>query len=103
MAVNKVGFLSWLVEESETIGYEEIGEFIRFVVVFVQVVVTGPDGVVEIEVSEEKGVGIEGLDSLHGFDSGVVDVVVDVEDEERRGGGGDFKAHNVGSGDDVCS
>ena len=85
MAVNKVGFLSWLVEKSETVGYEEVGEFVRFVVVFVQVVISGPDGVVEVEVSEEEGVGIEGLNRLHGFDSGVVDVVVDVEDEERGG------------------
>ena len=43
------------------------------------------------------------MDGLHGFDGRVVGVVVDVEDEERMGGGGDFKAHDVRSIDDVCT
>ena len=102
VAVNKESFLSSLVKEAEVVCCEEVGELVSRVIVFVQVVVLGPDGVVEIEVSEEYGVRVEGLDGLHSFNSRVVDVVVDVEDEERMGGG-DFKAHDVGSVDDVRS
>ena len=68
---------------------------------FVQVVVPGPDGVVEVEVSEEDGVGEEGLDRRHRFNGGVVGVVVDVEDEEGMGRGSDFEAHDPRGGDDV--
>ena len=35
---------------------------------FVQVVIARPDGMVEIEVSKEEGVGKEGLDGFHGVD-----------------------------------
>ena len=62
-----------------------MGEFVSFVVVFAKIVVSRPDGMVEVEVSEEDGVGVHGLDRLHGFDCGVVYVVVDVEDHDREG------------------
>ena len=63
-----------------------MGEFVCLVVVFAEIVVSRPDGVVEIEVSEEDGVRVHGLDRFHGFDSGVVYVVVYVEDHDGEGG-----------------
>ena len=63
-----------------------MGEFIGLVVVFAKIVVSRPDGMVEIEVSEEDGVRVHGLDRFHGFDSRVVYVVVDVEDHDGEGG-----------------
>ena len=63
-----------------------MGEFVCLVVVFAKIVVSRPDGMVEIEVSEEDSVGVHCLDCFHGFDSGVVYVVVDVEDHDGEGG-----------------
>ena len=63
-----------------------MGEFVGLVVVLAKIVVSRPDGMVEIEVSEEDGVRVHGLDRLHGFNSGVVYIVVDVEDHDGKGG-----------------
>ena len=63
-----------------------MGEFVGLVVVFAKVVVSRPDGMVEVEVSEEDGVRVHGLDCFHGFDSGVVYIIVNVEDHDGAGG-----------------
>ena len=69
VSVDEVGVFSFVVEDSEAVIREELCELVCLVVVFVQVVVAQPDGVMEIEVSEEEGVGKEGLDGFHGVDS----------------------------------
>ena len=86
MPVHKEGFFSPLVEEAEVVRGEEVGKFVGLVVVFAKIVVSRPDGMVEVEVSEEDGVGVHCLDSLHGFDGGVVYIVVDIEDHDGEGG-----------------
>ena len=40
----------------------------------------------EVEVSEEDGVGVHGLDCFHGLDSRVVYVIVNIEDHDGEGG-----------------
>ena len=72
MSVDEESIFSLLIEETEVVGGEEVGKTIGRFAVFVQVVVSGPDGVVEVEVSEEDGVGKEGLDRCHCFDGRVV-------------------------------
>ena len=101
MSVDEVGVFSFVVEDSEAVVCEELGKLVHFVVVFVQVIILGPDGVVEIEVSEEEGVGKEELDGFHGVDSRVVYVIVDVENQKGVGEGVDFEAHDVVGRDDI--
>ena len=80
---------------------EKLDQLIGCISMLVKVVVTWPDGVVEIEVSKEDGSGEEGGDGLHCLDHQVVSIIVGIENEEGGGGGSDFKAHEVVGGSDV--
>ena len=101
VVVDKESIFPSLVEESEVVGGEEVGQTVGCFAVFIQVVILGPDRVMEVEMSEKDGVREEGLDCSHGLNCRVVGVVVDVEDEERMGRGSDLEAHDPRGGDDV--
>ena len=71
--------------------------------VFVEVVVTRPEGVVEVEVAEEDGSFVKRVVGEGGYrvDRRVVGVVVHVDDQEGMCTRFDLEAHDCRMGDDV--
>ena len=81
-AGGKEGFFALMVKDAVSVVGKDFDQLVGLVRVLVEVVVSRPDGMVEIEVSGEEGMWKEAGEGLHEVDGGVVYVVVDVEDEE---------------------
>ena len=84
-ACGEESFFALTVEDTVAVVCKDLDWLVRLVCVLVEVVVSQPDGMMEIEVSSEEGTWEEAGKGLHEVDGGVVYVIVDIEDEEQMG------------------